>query len=102
MQGAALLNQAGNFGALRLGIRPSIEQVALSCWITETLLVVLPVNIDERADLASKATDGYEFVVDASNRSPFGVYLAHCDLVTTLRRDLQVDTEAVRTGAYSS
>jgi hypothetical protein len=102
MQGAALLNQAGNFGALRLGIRPSIEQVALSCWITEALLVMLTVNIYERTDLTGKATDRHEFIVDACDRSPFGVYLAHRNLVATLRRDLQVDTEAVRSGTYRS
>jgi hypothetical protein len=97
-----LLNQAGDFGALPLGLRPSVKQLALSCWITEALLVVLTVNIYERADLTGESTDGHELVVDARNGSPFGVYLAHCDLVATLRGDLQVDAEAVRTGAHRS
>jgi hypothetical protein len=50
-----------------LSLRPAIEQLALSCWITETLLVVLAVNINERADLAGEATDRYELVVNAGN-----------------------------------
>jgi hypothetical protein len=67
MQSTALLNQAGNLRAMPLSLRPAIEQLALSCWITETLLVVLAVNINERADLAGEATDRYELVVNAGN-----------------------------------
>jgi hypothetical protein len=61
---------------------------------------VLAVNINEGADLAGEATDRYELVVDSSNRSPFGVHLANCDLVATLRRDLQINSKAVRSGAH--
>jgi hypothetical protein len=48
----------------------------------------LAVNINEGADLAGEATDRYELVVNAGNRSPFGVHLTNCDLVATLRGDL--------------
>jgi hypothetical protein len=102
VQGAALLNQAGDLGALPLGLRPSIKQLALSCWITQTLLVMLTVNINERADLAGKAADRHEFVVDAGNGSPFGVHLTNGDLVAALRGDLEIYTEAVRSGAHRS
>jgi hypothetical protein len=100
VQGAALQNEAGYLGALPLSLRPSIEQLALSCWITEALLVMLTVNINERADLAGKAADRHEFVVDAGNGSSFGVHLTNCDLVTALRGDLEIYTEAVRSGAH--
>jgi hypothetical protein len=102
VQGAALLNQAGDLGALPLGLRPSIKQLALSCWITEALLVMLTVNINERADLAGKAADRHEFVVDAGNGSPFGVHLTNGDLVAALRGDLEIYTEAVRSGTHRS
>jgi hypothetical protein len=102
VQGAALLNQAGDLGALPLGLRPSIEQLALSCWVTEALLVVLAVNVYEWADLAGEAADRHEFVVNACDGSPFGVYLANCDLVAALRGDLEIYAEAVRSGAHRS
>jgi hypothetical protein len=102
VQGAALLNQAGDLGTLPLGLRPSIEQLALSYWITEALLVMLTVNINERADLAGEAADRHEFVVDAGNGSPFGVHLTNGDLVAALRGDLEIYAEAVRSGAHRS
>jgi predicted dinucleotide-binding enzyme len=102
VQGAALLNQAGDLGALPLGLRPSIEQLALSRWVTEALLVMLAVNINEWADLAGEAADRHQLVVDAGNGSPFGVHLTNCDLVAALRGDLEIYAEAVRSGAHRS
>jgi hypothetical protein len=102
VQGTALQNEAGYLGALPLGLRPSIEQLALSCWVTQTLLVMLTVNINERADLAGKAADRHQLVVNAGNGSSFGVHLTNGDLVAALRGDLEVYTEAVRSGTHRS
>jgi hypothetical protein len=102
VQGGALQNEACYLGALPLGLRPSIEQLALSCWITQTLLVMLTVNINERADLAGEAADRHQLVVDAGNGSSFSVHLTNCDLVAALRGDLEIYTEAVRSGAHRS
>jgi hypothetical protein len=85
MQGAALLNQAGDLGALLLGLRPSIDQLALSRWVTEALLVMLTVNVNERTNLASEAANGYQLVVNAGDGASLGVHLTHRNLVATLR-----------------
>ena len=63
---------------------------------------MLTVNINEWADLAGKAADRHEFVVDAGNGSSFGVHLTNCNLVAALRGDLEIYTEAVRSGAHRS
>jgi hypothetical protein len=97
-----LLNQAGNLSTVSFGLRPSIEQLALSRWVTEALLVMLAVNINERADLAGKAADRHQLVVNAGNGSSFGVHLTNGDLVAALRGDLEIYTEAVRSGAHRS
>jgi hypothetical protein len=62
----------------------------------------LAVNINEGADLAGEATDRYELVVNAGNGSPLCVHLTNRDLIAALRGDLQVDTEAVRSGTHRS
>jgi hypothetical protein len=100
MQGAALLNQVGHFSALPLSCGPSVKQVALSRWVTEALLVMLAVNINERADLAGKAANRHQFIVDAGHGTAFSVHLTNGDLIPPLRGDLQVDAEAVSSGAY--
>ena len=61
---------------------------------------MLTVNINEGADLAGKAADRHELVVNTGNGSPFGVHLTNCYLVATLRRDLQINSKAVRSGAH--
>jgi hypothetical protein len=85
VQGTALLNKAGDLGTMPLSLRPSIKQLTLSYWVTESLLVMLTVNINKRADLASEATDRHEFVVDAGDGSSLGVHLTNRDLIAALR-----------------
>jgi hypothetical protein len=85
VQGAALLNEAGDLGTMPLGLRPSVEQLALPPRVTEALLVMLAMNINEWADLASEAADCHQLVVNAGDGAPLGVHLTNGDLVATLR-----------------
>jgi hypothetical protein len=85
-----------------LGLRPAVEQFALSPGITEALLIMLAVNIDERTNLTGEAADRHQLVVNAGDGASFGIHLANGDLVATLRGDLEIYTEAVRSGAHGS
>ena len=79
-----MLDESGDCCTMTLGIRPPVEQITLTGRITESLLIMLPVDVDEGANLVGETTDRHRLIVDAGNRTTLGIDLAHRDAVAPL------------------
>jgi hypothetical protein len=67
MELATLQHEARNLGTKPLGLRPAVKEFALPTWVTETLLIVLPVNIYPWSDLTGQSPDRHQLIVNAGD-----------------------------------
>ena len=97
--GAPALDDVGHRRPCRRVPAVGIEQVALPALVEQTLLVVLAVDLDERADLVGEPRSGRRDVVEPGGRSAAGGHLADRD--ERLGKPVEEGLDAGRLGAVA-
>jgi len=78
-------------------LRPAIKEIALTGSITESLLVMLAVDLDAWCQLGGESSDRDEFIINARHRTALRVNFAHDDLFATFAAHQEVHSQPILT-----